>query len=159
MPGALRANCGTALSIKLLHPAACHMSMCTPVTDCRLAATEIQEQAHARTAAVREVQYHLTSTLFGLGTVEQVDSRMQEYNELQEACFKGTGATPQASGTVDCCEGACQACTQGSCRGLASGALAPCLMKVKALLQGRCQIMARCRSLSPGRRQARYCWN
>ena len=69
--------------------------MCTP---CRLAATEIQEQAHARAAAVREVQYHLTSTLFGLGTVEQVDPRMQEYNELQEACFRGTGAMPQVSG-------------------------------------------------------------
>ena len=94
--------------------------MCTPVTDCRLAATEIQEQAHARAAAVREVQYHLTSTLFGLGTVEQVDPRMQEYNDLQEACFKGTGAMPQASGPVSF-EGACQGCIQGAAGGLLQG--------------------------------------
>ena len=92
--------------------------MCAHETDCRLAATEIQEQAHARAAAVREVQYHLTSTLFGLGTVEQVDPRMQEYNELQEACFRGTGAMPQASRPVKCLRAPVRVAARGAAGGL-----------------------------------------
>ena len=129
--------------------------MCAHLSDCRLAATEIREQAHARAAAVREVQYHLTSTLFGLGTVEQVDPRMQEYNELQEACFKGTGAMPQARRAVNCFEGACQGCIHGVLQGAcvsgtgamphASGGCCwgPCFMDAV-----RTAIMAHCRSLT-----------